>query len=98
VARLGDARLFLLSLAECVGGPSAREERCRSEGRFRYKLHPAGGDLGTATYPAMIRPGEEILYLDGRSFRVLGVRMEDKDSPFIGQLEVEGVSDPASRQ
>jgi hypothetical protein len=67
-------------------------------GAFRYKLHTARGDLGTATYPAMIQPGEEILYLDGRSFRVLGVLPEDKDSPFIGQLEVEAVSGSASRQ
>ena len=58
---------------------------------FRYKLHTARGDLGTATYPEMIQAGEEILYLDGRRFRVLGVRPEDEDSPFIGQLEVEAV-------
>ena len=59
---------------------------------FRYRLHTADGDdLGEATYAVMIKPGEEILFGNGRRFRVLDlVPFEDEDeSPFVGLLQVE---------
>jgi hypothetical protein len=41
---------------------------------FRYRLHTQdGGDLGEATYAVMIKPGEEILFGNGRRLRVLDV-------------------------
>jgi hypothetical protein len=59
---------------------------------FRYRLHsPDGDDLGEATYAVMIQPGEEILYGNGRRFRVLDVVIfdEEDESPFVGLLQVE---------
>jgi hypothetical protein len=39
---------------------------------FRYRLRLAdGSDAGEATYPVMIRPGEEIIVGNNRRFRVL---------------------------
>jgi hypothetical protein len=59
---------------------------------FRYRLHsPDGDDLGEATYAMMIKPGEEILYGNGRRFHVLAVVPfdEEDESPFVGLLQVE---------
>jgi hypothetical protein len=59
---------------------------------FRSRLYsPDGDDLGEATYAMMIKPGEEILYGNGRRFRVLDVVPfeEDDQSPFVGLLQVE---------
>jgi hypothetical protein len=59
---------------------------------FRYRLHTADGDdLGEATYPDMIKVGEELFFGGGRRFRVLDVVVfEDGDeSPFVGLLQVE---------
>jgi hypothetical protein len=59
---------------------------------FRYRLHsPDGDDLGEATYAVMIKPGEEILFGNGRRFRVLDVVPfgEADESPFVGLLQVE---------
>jgi hypothetical protein len=59
---------------------------------FRYRLHsPDGDDLGEATYAVMIKPGEEILFGNGRRFRVLDVGPfeEEGGSPFVGLLQVE---------
>lgn len=59
---------------------------------FRYRLHtPDGGDLGEATYAVMIKPGEEILFGNGRRFGVLDVVPfdEEDESPFVGLLQVE---------
>jgi hypothetical protein len=59
---------------------------------FRYRLHAADGDdLGEATYAVMIKPDEEILFGNGRRFRVVDVVPfeEEDDSPFVGLLQVE---------
>jgi hypothetical protein len=58
---------------------------------FRYRLHsPDGDDLGEATYAIMIKPGEEILFGNGRRFRVLDVvPFEEEDDRFVGMLKVE---------
>jgi hypothetical protein len=59
---------------------------------FRYRLHsPDGDDLGEATYAMMIKPGEEIVFGNGRRFRVLDVVTfdEEDESPFVGLLQVE---------
>jgi hypothetical protein len=61
---------------------------------FRYRLHtPDGGDVGEATYPQMIKPGEELYFGGGRKFRVLAVVPfdEEDESPFVGLLQVEAV-------
>jgi hypothetical protein len=58
---------------------------------FRYRLHtPDGDDLGEATYAVMIKPGEEILFGNGRRFRVLDVVAfeEEDESAFVGLLQV----------
>jgi hypothetical protein len=62
---------------------------------FRYRLHsPDRDDLGEATYAIMIKPGEEILFGNGRRLRVLAVvpfpEGED-ESPFVASLQVEAV-------
>jgi hypothetical protein len=59
---------------------------------FKYRLHsPDGDDLGEATYAVMIKPGEEILFGNGRRFRVLQVVPfeEEDESSFVGLLQVE---------
>jgi hypothetical protein len=59
---------------------------------FRYRLHSADGDdLGEATYAVMIKPGEEILFGNGRRFHVLDVVPfdEEEGSEFVGLLQVE---------
>jgi hypothetical protein len=60
---------------------------------FRYRLHsPDGDDLGEATYAVMIKAGEEILFGNGRRFRVLDIvpfEEEEEESPFVGLLQVE---------
>ena len=59
---------------------------------FRYRLHsPDGDDLGEATYPQMIKPGEELFFGGGRRYRVLAVVPfeEEDESPFVGLLQVE---------
>jgi hypothetical protein len=50
-----------------------------------------GDDLGEATYAVMIKPGEDILFGNGRRFRVLDVVAfeEEDESPFVGLLQVE---------
>src|SRR4051812_18443329 len=50
--------------------------------------------LGEATYAVMIRPGEEILFGNGRRLRVLNVVAfdEEEDSAFVGLLQVEAVT------
>jgi hypothetical protein len=37
----------------------------------------------------MIKPGEEILYGNGRRFRVVDVVPFEDESPFVGMLRVE---------
>jgi hypothetical protein len=59
---------------------------------FRYRLHsPDGDDLGEATYPDMVKVGEELFFGGGRRFRVLDVVPfeEEDESPLIGLLQVE---------
>ena len=60
---------------------------------FTYRLHLAdGSDAGEATYPQMIRPGEEIIARGARHFRVLAVvPIDDEESPLTGLLQVEAV-------
>jgi hypothetical protein len=49
---------------------------------FTYRLHlEDGSDAGEATYSVMVKLGEEILYGNGRRFRVLDVvAFEGEDS------------------
>jgi len=59
---------------------------------FRYRLHtPDGDDLGEATVVSLVKPGEEILFGNGRRFRVVEVVEfdEEDESPFVGLLQVE---------
>jgi hypothetical protein len=59
---------------------------------FRYRLHlEDGSDAGEATYPLMIKPGDEIHLGAGQRFRVLDVVPfeEEDESPFVGLLQVE---------
>jgi hypothetical protein len=58
---------------------------------FTYRLHsPDGDDLGEATYPQQIGPGELLFFGGGRQFRVLAVvPIEDEESPLVGLLQVE---------
>ena len=58
---------------------------------FSYKLYTADGDeIGEASYIEMIRPGEEILYGNGRRYRVLDVApfAEEDESRFVAMLKV----------
>jgi len=60
---------------------------------FTYRLHlEDGSDVGEATYPSMVKVGEEELFFgNGTRFRVLDVvPFDDEDeSPFVGLLQVE---------
>ena len=59
---------------------------------FTYRLHLAdGSDVGEATYPSMVKVGEELSFGGGRRFRVLDVVVfeEEDESPFVGLLQVE---------
>lgn len=58
---------------------------------FTYRLHsPDGDDLGQASYPQMIYPGEEIIGDKNQRFRVLDlVEFEEDESQFVGLLKVE---------
>ena len=67
---------------------------------FRYRLHsPDGDDLGEATYAVMIKPGEEILFGNGRRFRVVDVVPfeEEDESPFVGLTIYTALSSHSSR-
>ena len=57
---------------------------------FTYRLHlEDGSDAGQATYPQMIKPGEEIVASGNRNYRVPAVvPIEDEDSPLVGLLQV----------
>lgn len=45
---------------------------------FTYRLHSRDGDdIGEATYPQMIKVGEELFFGGGRRFRVLDVVIFD---------------------
>jgi hypothetical protein len=50
-----------------------------------------GSDVGEATYPSMVKVGEELFFGGGREFRVLDVVPFDgeDESPFVGLLRVE---------
>jgi hypothetical protein len=58
---------------------------------FTYRLHsPDGDDLGEATYPDMVKVGEELFFGGGRRFRVLDVvPIEEEGSRLVGLLQVE---------
>jgi hypothetical protein len=59
---------------------------------FTYLLHLAdGSDAGRATYPVMIKVGEEIIAGSNERFRVLDVVPfeEEDEPPFVGLLKVE---------
>lgn len=47
--------------------------------------------LGEATYPDLVKVGEELFFGGGRRFRVIDVVPfgEEDDSPFVGLLQVE---------
>jgi hypothetical protein len=54
---------------------------------FTYRLHlEDGSDVGEATYPSMVKVGEELFFGGGRRFRVLDVVPfeEEDESPFVG--------------
>jgi hypothetical protein len=54
---------------------------------FTYRLH----HLGQATYPSMVKPGQELFCGNSLRFRVLAVvPFEEQDeSPLVGLLQVE---------
>jgi hypothetical protein len=57
-----------------------------------YRMHlEDGSDVGEATYPSMVKVGEELFFGGGRRFRVLDiVRFDDEnESAFVGLLQVE---------
>jgi hypothetical protein len=59
---------------------------------FTHRLHLAGGsDVGEATYPSIVKIGEELFFGGGRRFRVLDIVPfgEEDESPFVGLLHVE---------
>jgi hypothetical protein len=59
---------------------------------FTYRLHlEDGSDVGEATYPSMVKTGEELFFGGGRKFRVVDVVVfkEEDESPFVGLLQVE---------
>jgi hypothetical protein len=57
---------------------------------FTYKLRgPDGSEIGEATYPSMVRPGETLFFGGGREFRVLAVESIDGEGGLVGVLEVE---------
>jgi hypothetical protein len=58
---------------------------------FSSRLHsPDGDDLREATSARQIHRGEEILFGNGRRFRVLAVvPFEENESPLVGLLQVE---------
>ena len=59
---------------------------------FTYRLHlEDGSDVGEATYPSMVKVGEELFFGGGRRFRFLDVVPFDEDdqSPLVGLLQVE---------
>lgn len=60
---------------------------------FTYKLYlPDGDEIGQATYPQMIQPGDELHFGGGRRFRVrVVVPFDGDDSAIVGLLEVEAV-------
>jgi hypothetical protein len=62
---------------------------------FAYRLHlEDGSDVGEATYPSMVKVGEELFFGNGRRFSVLDVVPveEEDESPFVGLLQVEAAS------
>jgi hypothetical protein len=59
---------------------------------FTCRLHTVeGDDVGEATYPDMVKVGEQLFFGGGRSFRVLDIVVfdEEDESPFVGLLQVE---------
>jgi hypothetical protein len=59
---------------------------------FTYRLHlEDGSDAGQATYPVMIKAGEEIIAGSNQRYRVVDVvTFEDRDElGFVGLLQVE---------
>jgi hypothetical protein len=61
---------------------------------FRYRLHlEDGSDVGQATYPSMVKVGEELFFGGGHKFRVRDVVPfdEEDESPFVAMLRVEAV-------
>ena len=61
---------------------------------FSYQIYTADGDeIGEASYIEMIKPGEEVLYGNGRRFRVLDVApfAEEDESVFVAMLKVEAL-------
>lgn len=59
---------------------------------FSYRLFtPEGDNLGEATYPVMIHPGEKIVAGENQRFHVLDLVPvdEEEDSRVVGLLEVE---------
>jgi hypothetical protein len=49
-----------------------------------------GSEVDQATYPSMVKVGEELFFGGGRKFRVVDVvPIEDEESPLVGLLQVE---------
>ena len=56
---------------------------------FTYRLHlEDGSDVGEATYPSMVKVGEELFFSGVRRFRMVDVVIfeEENESPFVGLL------------
>jgi hypothetical protein len=70
--------------------PSAPERRRDVHVPVRLHLED-GSDVGVATYPSMVKVGEELFFGGGRRFRVLDVVVfdEEDESPFVALLQVE---------
>jgi hypothetical protein len=74
------------------GSVAAPSRPGTEERMFAYKLYLVDGDeIGEASYIEMIQPDEEILYGNGRRFRVLDVAPFDEadESRFVAMLKVE---------
>ena len=61
---------------------------------FTCRLHlEDGSDVGEASYPSMVKVGEELFFGGGRRFRVLDVvPIDDEDAKYVGLLRVKVAS------
>jgi hypothetical protein len=59
---------------------------------FTCRLHlEDGSDVGEASYPSMVKVGEELFFGGGRRFRVLDVvPIDDEDAKYVGLLRGRG--------
>jgi len=57
---------------------------------FTRRLHlEDGSDVGEASYPSLVKVGEELFFGGGRRFRMLDVvPIDDEDAKYVGLLRV----------